>query len=219
MRFLGLIFFILSANVAGFAQNFELGSLPQATMSINIKDVTFNSNIQSRNIFFQQDDFDYSYDLTDFTFTCSKKIMGQYTILGGYMFRIEQSNLTHRFLQQISRNKRLNRGKVGLRFRVDQTFGNEPFEFRARFRLAFEQPLAGNVLNDRELYLKYSFENIHGFSNGLYDLDLRFLYFLGYRINDGNRIEFGVDYRLDKFTYSDLNQTLWLAVNYYYAFE
>ena len=158
----------------------------------------------------------YAYQLTDFF------VMGEYKFLSldkitlGYMLRQQSNTFLHRTLQQYSLTKEYAKFRIGYRLRTDQTFNNTFQEARLRYRIAMEIPLVGQKLNQREFYLKFSHEQLHEINNSIYDLDLRWVFNLGYLDSFKNRTEFGYDLRLDKFLNGGYRLNNWITISYYF---
>jgi hypothetical protein len=113
----------------------------------------------------------------------------------------------------------LEKVRLGHRIVTDQSFPDQSEAiFRLRYRLTLELPLRGIRLDPKEPYLKISQEQLHIFENGAgYELELRLLLSFGFLFNDRNKVEFGLDYRLDEFLIANSRQRLFATINWYYS--
>ena len=70
-------------------------------------------------------------------------------------------------------------------------------------------------LHPSPFYLKINNEYLNAFEDREYDLEIRFSPLLGYKLNEGNKLEFGLDYRLDSFLESVTKNHFWTSINWY----
>lgn len=116
----------------------------------------------------------------------------------GYLWIFGADIQLHRTFHQISFNRNRASYIAAHRFMLDATFGQMALpRFRVRYRWTVVQPLAGLKVNDRELYLKVNQEIIQDFKEGSYDLEFRWVPLLGYQWTRNNKIEGGLDYRIN----------------------
>jgi len=213
-----LICCCLSLTVS--AQNtHELGMLPTVNINKKLKkDWSLNFKHETRIGLFQ-DELESPFVLADFSFAGAKKISVRTKIVGGYMVRFEEGGPAHRSFQQINIVKKYPSFRIAHRIATDQTFEDKGSpEFRLRYRLSSEIPLNGSTLDPKEFFLKVSNEYLNGVQENEYDLEIRGLGFLGYAINEKNKIELGVDYRLDRFLNGGSRNRHWIGFNYYLSF-
>lgn len=120
----------------------------------------------------------------------------QYSL--GYLWIFGDNIQLHRTFQQISFNQIRASYIAAHRFMMDGTFGSNTMpRFRARYRWTIVRPLTGTKVNDREFYLKVNHEMIHDFKEASYDLEFRWVPLLGYQWARNNKIEGGLDYRIN----------------------
>lgn len=213
-------------GVIGYAQStYQFGLLPAVNLNKKLKkDWKFNLKIESRQslkdgLIGESGDFDYDYVLTDFAFVLSKKVGLNNTLAGGYMIRFRDNDLYHRFIQQFTIVQRFSNFRLGHRLSADQTFSTaDASEYRFRYRATVQLPLNGASIDPQEFYLKVNNEYLNAFSQSEYDLEIRLIPFLGYGFTDANKLELGVDYRLDSFLNSDPRNRFWLSMNWYLSF-
>lgn len=158
----------------------------------------------------------YEYKKTELSIIGARKIGIHSSIAGGYLIGVTGEQVSNRFIQQFSLVNRLPGMKMAHRFSSDQTFARaEEPEIRFRYRLTSEIPLQGQILDVKELFLKAGNEYLNMFQAGTYDLEIRLATFVGYYLSPSNKIEFGIDYRIDSFINSPPRNRLWLGLNFY----
>tara|TARA_R110002111_G_scaffold188780_1_gene254190 strand:+ start:281 stop:883 length:603 start_codon:yes stop_codon:yes gene_type:complete len=196
--------------------------------NINIKhglsgDWSLNSRIEFRQVlkeglFNQSESFNYNYIHTDLRAIISLKGSLNNSIGGGYLIRLKDNSNMHRFIQQIIFRTEYNSFRLSHRFRSDQSFDKyDTPEFRFRYRISFELPLNGKTLNLEEFYLKLNNEYLNNFKNG-YDLELRIIPLIGYTFFEKQRLEFGLDYRVDSFIKTNKpSNRFWISINYFFV--
>lgn len=201
---------------------YQFGMLPNLNMGYEFsKDWTLNSRIEARQVFYeprfnQFKELGYQYLFTDVSSFVSKKIDNK-SLGGGYLVRIGRNIIMHRFMQQYLAKKQYSTFKLSHRFRTDQSFAiyAKP-EFRFRYRIAIEKLINGQTLNLNEFYFKLNNEYLNKFKEG-YDIEVRIVPLLGYTLSEKQRLEFGLDYRVDSLI--RVNKTkheFWLRINYYW---
>lgn len=158
-----------------------------------------------------------SFLLADFAFVLSHRVGLNNAVAGGYLIRFEKGERIHRSIQQFTLVRRYSSFRMAHRFTADQTFSPiESTSFRFRYRLTAELPLNGSALDHKELYLKLNHEHLHGFQDGIYELEFRIIPLLGFVFSDNNKLEFGLDYRIDSFIggTAPVND-LWASLSWY----
>ncbi|OEK02906.1 hypothetical protein BFP97_15845 [Roseivirga sp. 4D4] len=158
----------------------------------------------------------YEYIRTDLTTALSYKLNPDWSLGAGYLLRFTDQQLVHRFLQQISSAIPLTGVRIGHRLRTDQTFfEEESTEYRFRYRFSSELPLKGLSINDNEWYLIVSAEMIASTQSSQWDYEQRFVSSLGYYFNSKNKVETGIDYRLDRFVNDIPRHRIWWTISYF----
>lgn len=218
--FLQSILFVLS-SLSCFGQTETIaGFLPKINMVTKLSDkIKFVSSIESRQQFFDDmnsNSFDYDYVLTDITGIASITLKNQYKINTGYTLRIREDQLFHRFIQQVSLVQNLPNFRLAHRFGIDQTFSKDAnFVFRSRYRAVIEKPLNGQKVDVHEFYLKLGNEYVWALTKENFDIEIRLIPQLGYELNKNNKIEFGLDYRLNDFLENQASNSFWLKFNWF----
>jgi hypothetical protein len=217
-----IILFLTYLNVNS-QDAYQFGMLPNINVRHRVSDGwSINSRMEFRQIFKeglfnQSESFNYNYIHTDLGAIISLQGSLNNSIGGGYLIRLKDDSNMHRFIQQIIFRKEYNTFRLSLRFRSDQSFDRyDAPEFRFRYRISFELPLNGKILNLKEFYLRLNNEYLNNFKNG-YDLELRIIPLIGYTLFEKQRLEFGLDYRVDSFIKKNKsNHKFWISINYFF---
>ncbi len=198
--------------------NFQLGLLPVVNVNKKLqKDFKLNFKTETRQIILHEDIFELKHGLLDFSLVLAKKIGLSSSLAGGYFLRFRDDRLIQRSIQQFSITQSKNFYRVSHRFTSDQTFSeNEETSFRLRYRIAGQFALNGQSVNPREFYIKLNNEYLNEWQSNDHELEIRIGVFLGYEINDNNKLEFGLENRLDSFT-TELRNRAWINTAWYVA--
>jgi hypothetical protein len=211
------IFFSFLLPLIPMAQSsYQLGMLPSLNINKKLqKDWSLHFKAESRQGLINGD-FNYEYLLTDISLIAATKIGISTTIAGGYLIRIDEGQINNRAIQQISFVKRYPGFRLSHRISSDQTFQrDDQTEVRLRYRLSSEIPLEGQSLDPGEFFLKMNNEYLNSFQGDEYDLELRLAAFLGYAFGSDNKLEIGVDYRVDSFIDNNPRNRFWISLNFY----
>ncbi|MDN4166698.1 DUF2490 domain-containing protein [Cytophagales bacterium LB-30] len=223
LRYLVGIFCLLLLHHGLYAQStYELGALPSLNFNKKLQnDWSVNAKLESRQVF-QEGELSgmrtqaYDYLLTDMAFVAAKTVGLNSRIGGGYMLRVEEGEIYHRFIQQFIIVQKANGFRLAHRFLSDQTLSEaEQPEFRLRYRLSSEIPLNGESVDPREFYLKINNEYLNSLQAGSYDLEIRLVPLLGYDITEKYKIETGLDYRISSFLSQSTEHSYWWALNFF----
>ncbi len=218
------IFFVFLGSYAEVgAQNlYSIGFLPNFNLNKGLpRHFALNLKAESRQVistgeFSKEPNIKYEYTLTDFSIMLSKKIGLSNVIAGGYLIRLEGSEVSHRTIQQLSVISKLQSVRLGHRFVADETFSSqEAFELRLRYRIAAEFPLNGTQINPGESYFKLNSEFLNSFQENNYDIEWRCSPLFGYVFSDNNKLEYGLDYRLGSLLQTGSESDFWFTVNWY----
>jgi hypothetical protein len=210
-----LLFFVFV--FAGNAQSsYQTGLLPSVNLNKKLpRDWAVNFKAESRQSIYD-DELNIAYLLTDLSLSAAKKIGINSTIIAGYLLRAEKEEIKHRAIQQLVFVRRYTGFRLSHRVATDQTFEKDDnTEFRFRYRLSSEIPLAGQSLDPKEFFLKFSNEYLNIISGSDYDLEIRGAAFLGYVFSPSNKFELGIDYRVNSFINSSSRNRIWIGLNFY----
>jgi hypothetical protein len=155
------------------------------------------------------------YLLTDLSAQVARKVgVRGWALGGGGLMRLRrQGEPVWRSIQQASITQRLPRFSLGHRIVTDQTFATgRAAVWRLRYRAAAAFPLRGAETDAREAYFKLGNEYLGIKEGPSLELEIRLLPMLGYEINDRNKLEVGLDYRLQGLGAS---HRFWLSANWF----
>lgn len=216
------IVFIQFLNSASAQSTYQIGLLPSINLNYKLEnDWSLNSKIESRHLF-QSGKFNgnservYNYILTDISMIAAKKVGLNSRIAGGYLIRLREEKVFHRFIQQYTVVQRLTAFRLVHRFSSDQTFSQEEKpEFRLRYRIASEVALNGESVDPNEFYFKLNNEYLNSWQDVDYDLEIRLVPLLGYNLSNNDKIEMGFDYRVNSFLDNTTRHSLWMNMNWF----
>jgi len=218
-----LIFVWLVLTFSAGAQDlYRFGLLPTFNTNFKLQNgYSLNAKLENRHIVnegaFNSDirNSEYQFERQDLALIGAKKISASGVIGLGYMIRIESGRFIHRTTQQVSFTQPLYRLRIAHRFCTDQTWDpEEPFEFRARYRVGLEYPLFGTELDPNELYLKSTLEYLARFQDGFIN-EFRAVPVLGYFGKDKNSFELGLDYRFANVFDEARGHGYWIYLGYF----
>lgn len=199
---------------------YQLGGLPSFNINSKLKnDWSLNFKTESRQHiqsgdFHGETDRQYKYLLTDVSLIAAKKVGLNSRVAGGYLIRLEEGELYHRFILQYNIVQKLQGFRLAHRLLSDLTVSEtEKSEIRVRYRISSEIPLNGISVDEGEFYVKINNEYVNSLQAGEYDLEIRLVPLLGYDISESFKIETGLDYRVSSFLDNKTRNRLWLSVN------
>lgn len=221
------IYILLSIGSWSMAQNsYQFGLLPAVNLTQKLpSNIKINFKTESRQglkkgTFDVPSDFNYEYIQTDFSFVAAQKIAINQSVALGYLMRVKGDQIIHRFIQQFIIKKKYESFRLAHRFSTDQTFEKEKdIKYRLRYRISSFIPTNGQSVDPKELYFKINHEYLNDWQSDDYDLEIRLVPHVGYVFSDTNKLELGLDYRLDKFLKDDSRNRFWVAINWYYGID
>lgn len=221
MRYLFCLIFCFVGYLCS-AQNLEAGFLPDFTISYKISEQyklvhKLESRFPSYND--RTEDIDVQFERFDIQNFIERKV-GLFSKLSlGYQYRIKDRTADeHRLIQQFSWSDKFTGFRIGHRLRSDQTFSSarKP-EIRFRYRSAFQFPLQGQQIDAGEYYLSISDELVWSYRSPSADLENRVVAKLGLYINDKNKIEWGLEWRVEELFLDKVNHQVWVGLSWYKA--
>lgn len=223
MKAISIAFFFICYCMEAFAQSdYKGGVMFQLKPDFSFeKDWKLNTKLESRQLLFEglnKDPFNsvFRYDRTDLEMVLSKKASASTSLGGGYLIRLENKSFIHRFIQQLSIAQNALGLRLGHRFRTDQTFEKENSpRYRLRYRLSAEKALNGQSVDPGELYLVANNEYLQTIQDKKYSLEIRVLAALGFNFSDKNKLEAGLDYRIEKLFLESTTQLTWFNIAWY----
>lgn len=222
MKLFYLLLFVLITFFSKAQSSYQFGLLPSINLNKKLpQDFQLNFKLESRQLlkegFFERtNDFNYDYVLTDFSLLAAKKIDIDKSVVIGYSIRAREGSIINRSIQQFIITNSYSGFKLSHRISTDQTFEEaEKMEFRLRYRLSSAIALNGQDVDNQEFYLKLNNEYVNSFQDAKYDLEIRILSFVGYKFTDKQKLELGLDYRINSFLKSTAKNRLWISMNWY----
>jgi len=224
MRIL-IVILIINLSTFCFAQSsYQFGILPALNLNKQLPaDWKLNFKIESRQelksgLFEVPSEFQYNYILSDFSLLAAKKIGINKSLAIGYLTRFRNNEIIHRSIQQFIISKSYAGLKLGHRFSTDQTYQKEKAtKYRLRYRLTTRFSMNGQSVDPKEFYLKINNEYLNAWQGPDYDFEIRIVPHLGYLFSNKQKLELGLDYRLDSFLKSPSRNKFWIVINCYLA--
>ncbi|MEL6257060.1 MAG: DUF2490 domain-containing protein [Bacteroidota bacterium] len=216
-----LLIFLFSVDIHG-QNEYQLGFLPKFNLNKSLSQgLTLNLKLESRQslrsgTFGVGNGWLYDYKLSDFAAVLSKRSGVRSSFAGGIQFRKRNDQWVYRLIQQFSLVQKYTLFRLGHRFGLDQTFveGSSP-SLRFRYRITAEFPISGQQVDRGEFYLKIGNEYLPKLQNSNRSIEVRLLPILGINFTDNNKLEFGLDYRLDRLTDPGFRQSYWMVGAWY----
>ncbi|GBF21834.1 MULTISPECIES: DUF2490 domain-containing protein [unclassified Arenibacter] len=216
-----IVFSQFSNNISA-QSSYLFGLLPSINVNYKLEnDWSLNTKLESRHLL-RSGEFNgiierkYNYILTDLSMIAAKKVGLNSRVASGYLIRFEEEKLFHRFIQQYTVLQRLTNLRLAHRLSTDQTFSPmEKPEFRLRYRIASEVALDGQSVDPREFYFKFNNEYLNSWQDYGYDLEIRLVPLLGYNLKSTNKIEMGLDYRVNSFLNNNTRHSFWVNLNWF----
>ena len=78
-----------------------------------------------------------------------------------------------------------------------------------------ELPLNGQSADPGEYYIKIANEYLGAIASSEFEIELRMIPTLGYRLGSKHKIEIGLDYRLGSILTESLRHSYWNSINWY----
>ena len=215
-----LILFFIAAAKTYSQSTYRFGSIPSINLNKDLKR-GWNLNYKSEFRYMFEEgiknispSIQQKYIHTDFSLLASKNIGLGNKFAFGFLARVTNKRIIQRYIQQFIILRNYDGFRMSYRFSADQTFG-ESNVFRFRYRTSSEIPLEGLKVDKSEFYLKLNQEILNNFQSNNYDMELRFVPNLGYKFKDNNKVEIGVDYRINNFLKTLPRHTVFVALNWY----
>lgn len=198
-----LCILLIALSVNALAQSsFTGGAHLEIKSSINFSKVwKLDARLGSRTLFFeggpqQTTQTFINYERTELEMVLTGKSSSSLSLGGGYLIRNQNGNIKNRFIQQLAVANKYGDLKVGHRFRLDETFQkNKATLYRFRYRVGIEKSLS-SIRNNT--YLFFNNEYIPSVQKSDAQLEVRLLPGFGYQVDDWNKLEVGVDFRIEE---------------------
>ncbi len=195
-------FLLTIISLAAIAQSSYTGGV-QLEVKPNISfqnDWKLNGRLASRTLFFegsrtQSFNSIADYERTELELILTKKTSSSISLGGGYLIRNQRGAIKHRLIQQFSVANKYNNLNLTHRFRFDETFQtNKSTLYRFRYRIGLDKPLSRE---SGKMSFFLNNEYIPSLQNKEFELEIRLLPGIGYKLNENNKIEAGIDFRIE----------------------
>lgn len=205
---------------------YRVGPLPSINLNQKINsDWRLNVKVESRQFlrvgrFGQPSKAEFEYERMDVSAISSRKAGANSKLAGGIMLRQRGRQFLFRSIQQYSIVRPRNGYRLGHRFSADQTFEAEvPVLYRFRYRIGADFALNGQAVDRREFYGKLTNEYLAVLQGADIDLEIRLVPSIGYAYTDNNKLELGLDYRLDSIFTPNLRSNFWISLGWYISLQ
>lgn len=84
-----------------------------------------------------------------------------------------------------------------------------------KYRIASEIPLNGESVDSKELYFNYSIEYLNDWQDSDCDLEIRFVTLWGYNLKSNDKIEMGLDYRVNSYLDKNTGHSFWVNLDWF----
>lgn len=207
-----LLFILLLATKAFSQSDFDFGYLPKVIVVKKLSNKTkWVNSIETRQIIFDEK-YQFTHNLVDISSIYSLQTSSNQSLNFGYILRFRRDETIHRTFQHYNIVNRFSSLKLGHRFAFEQFYQTKKqTTFRTRYRISTEKPLNGERVDVKEFYLKVGNEYLYDFS----DLEIRLIPYLGYQASKKDKIEFGLDFRVNSFIKNQTENTLWFRTTWY----
>ncbi|MEL7421883.1 MAG: DUF2490 domain-containing protein [Bacteroidota bacterium] len=219
---IAVLLFFLSATILA-QSTVEVGLLPTVNLNIGLqKNWEINTKWETRQLIQRRiegenDGQGFTFLQSDQSAVLARKVGLNSKVVAGYLLRIKDGEFIHRMIQQFSIVQRLPQLRLAHRFATDQTFvPDEKLETRLRYRIGTEIALNGQSADAGEPYLKINHEYLGSWQGPDFDLEIRVVPVLGYKFNDINKLELGLDFRFDSFLEEAERRRYWGLLAWYY---
>lgn len=209
---------LLYANALRAQQSFTLLWEPQIAVNYEVRSgYSHNFSIAQRNILYRQDllfwvrQIDLAH-FSDFQLADNQDLAFGLQYRFGNTFAKGAENEV-RFTQQYSITHRERAIRLGHRVRAEQRIRSSGTVHRFRYRFALDAPLQGEVLNPGETYLVSSLESLLSVGKDRKpEYDQRISLNLGWWLQEGLKVEAGLQYRWEDYT-QETENSLFLTTN------
>lgn len=214
MKIVLVSFLLALCSLAAIAQSSYTGGVQLEVKPVISfqNDWKLNGRFGSRTLFFEGSETQsftgiIDYERTELELVLTKKASASTSFGGGYLIRDQKGAIKHRLIQQFSIAKKYEKFNLGHRFRFDETFQNgKATLYRFRYRIGLEKPL--NWKNGKMSFILNN-EYIPSLQNEIVKMEVRLFPGLGYKMNENNKFEFGLDYRVENL-FTETNKQVYL---------
>ncbi|MDY0780764.1 DUF2490 domain-containing protein [Tenacibaculum sp. IB213877] len=209
------LFVLLLIPLQFFSQSdTNFGWLPKINLSSRIaSEIKWVNSIEVREVLFDEE-YQFTHNLLDVSSIVSFKTNLNQSFNIGYIVRFDKKETVHRFVQQYNFIGNINSLKLAHRLGFEQHFPSKSKSFyRARYRATLQKPLNGEKVDVKEFYVKLGNEYVYNFTDE--NLEIRVSPYLGYRLSEKDKLEFGLEYRGSSLVDEFNKHRLWLRTTWY----
>ncbi len=192
--------------------SFKTGIMP--TINLNTKfinEYTLYLKLESRNHF----EKGLEHNLTEISFLIGRKVGQKNRVAVGYSYLYQEEIDAYRFIQKFSVRKRYEKFGMVYQISTDQTMIDKKIALRVRGKITTEIPFDGVSIDSCDYYFKAYNEYVFKFFEGKHQLEFRWSPMVGYKVSEANKIEIGVDHRINTLFEEDRKHKLWVKLNWY----
>ena len=203
---LTFLFVFLWFHVANAQDNFTGFLQPQFALNYKVTQLyAHNFSLTQRSFWFEDDAFRLRTRQIDVAHFSKLIIRDNKDVALGIQYRFraafDDGEDELRLTQQFNSTARPLVVRFGHRFRSEQRITQSQTVHRFRYRFALDFPLKGEKLDLGEPYFVGGFENLLSVSNSsIPQYDTRLTGQLGWRLEDGVKLQFGLEYRCEDYT-------------------
>lgn len=211
-KILCILFILFWTKEALCQTDFDSGFLPKVVVAKQLNNKTkWVNSIETRQVIYDEK-YQFTHNLVDISSIYSLKTSFNQSFNFGYILRFRDSETIHRTFQHYNFISKFSSLKIAHRIAFEQFYQTKKqTTFRTRYRVSSEKPLNGEKVDVKEFYLKLGNEYLTDFN----DLEIRITPYLGYQISKKDKIEFGLDYRINDFITSAAQSNLWFRTTWY----
>lgn len=200
-----LILIFLLVGATSQSQNFAISAEPDISLNIDRPNRwSFNFGITNRDLLYFDGTSQFNVNFIELSHFTSYEVgfYGKLSLGLRYRFNELFEDTVEdeiRITQQYSRSRKYNALKVAHRFRFEQRF-RELTVYRGRYQFSVEFPLDGERIDQNEYFLVMSTEALLSLAKeDKPELGQRFDISLGKDIGNGNKVDLGLQYRLEDY--------------------
>ena len=211
----------LLCTLATLGQDDFTGFLqPSAALSYKLSPrISQNASLKQRTFFYRESAGDLRARHLDVVVFTKYRISANTSSSFGLQYRFRnifepESGDEVRLTQQFNVALRPSALRIGHRVRTEQRLFSGQTIHRFRYRLALDGPLQGEQADVGEAYWVGSVEPLLSAGRGISpEYDLRLTTWIGYRINEGQKLQIGPEFRWENFL-GDLERVLFLQASW-----
>ena len=214
-----LLFLVFGCCVLNAQDNFTTFWQPQLAINYKITpSYSHNFSLAHRSFIVDEGVSKFRGRQLDFAHFSKISLQDNQSVALGIQYRFrdifEDNPDELRFTQQYNITSKPLVVRFGHRVRTEQRITSESAIHRFRYRFATDFPLQGEKLDLGEPFLVYSLENLLSLAkNAKPEYDIRLTAQLGWRLDKGLNVQFGLEYRMEDYGAQNPDHVLFLLTN------